>query len=47
MALAAFYQSRGRYPEAEQQVQVVIAANPKDVNARASHGQTLHVGKAS
>src|SRR6266404_4906849 len=36
LALASFYQSRGRYPEAEQQVQFVIAADPKDINSRAS-----------
>src|SRR5258706_472033 len=36
LALAAFYQSRGRYPEAEQQVQMVIASDATDIRSRAS-----------
>jgi tetratricopeptide (TPR) repeat protein len=34
VALAAFYQSRRRFPEAEQQMQQVIAENPKDPDLR-------------
>ena len=36
LALAGFYQSRRRFAEAEQQVQLVMAADPKDVDARAA-----------
>jgi tetratricopeptide (TPR) repeat protein len=36
LALAAFYQSRSRYPEAEQQVQQVIASDLKDTDSRAA-----------
>src|SRR4051794_17361137 len=34
LALSAFYQSRGRYADAEQQVQQVIAENPKNAQPR-------------
>src|SRR5262249_20612324 len=34
LALAAFYQARGRYAEAEQQVQQVISENPKQPEPR-------------
>jgi len=39
LALAAFYQSRRRFSEAEQQVQLVMAADPKDVDARTAMAQ--------
>lgn len=36
LALAGFYQSRRRFAEAEQQLQLAMAADPKDVDARAA-----------
>ncbi|MBV9340884.1 MAG: tetratricopeptide repeat protein [Acidobacteria bacterium] len=36
IVLAAFYESRGRYSEAEHEVQRIIAAEPKNSDARAS-----------
>ncbi|MBV9183369.1 MAG: tetratricopeptide repeat protein [Acidobacteria bacterium] len=36
IVLAAFYESRGRYSNAEQEVQAAISANPKDMEARAA-----------
>jgi cellulose synthase operon protein C len=39
LALAAFYQSRRRFSEAEQQVQLAMAADPKDVDARTAMAQ--------
>lgn len=36
MTMAAFYQLRGRYPEAEQEIKSVVSSGPKDLDARTS-----------